>query len=537
MEISVPILKILVINDDQASLLALRALLEVAEGQDRYQVLTAASGKEALRLVLRHDFVVILCDVNMPEMDGFETAEAIRSRPRSAEIPIIFVTAFATDELDRIKGYEQGAFDFVFTPIVPEILAAKVGIFVTLAMKNAELRRRERELRLRADQLTAMNERLNVEMTERRKVERQSGARDEFLAMLGHELRNPLSAINSAASIIGLPGVSATVRPRAMDIINRQTRHLSRIVDDLLDLSRAVSGNIFLSKTQVNFSALAVNTLETFRSTGRFERYSLDTQLDESWVNGDPTRLEQILSNLVDNALKYTQAPGRISLVIQCDDHDVILRVSDNGVGIAAELLPHVFEFFVQGDAVLERANGGLGVGLSLVRRLIEMHDGEIRVESAGVGKGTTVEVRLPRCEPVKIAPDQSQVSFSGNQQTVLLIEDNGDSREMMAEILRAHGYAVLEAADGIEGCRMAKDHLPNFALIDIGLPGIDGYEVARRLRGFEAAKGIQLIALTGYGLEEDKARVLAAGFDLHLVKPVDINYLLGILTPAQSTR
>jgi signal transduction histidine kinase len=523
--------KILVVNDDAASLLALTSLLEQWAEESNYEVLSARSGQDALRQVLRHDFAVILLDVNMPGMDGFETAEAIHQRPRSADIPIIFVTAFLADEIDRLKAYQRGAADFMFTPVIPQVLRAKVQVFVTLATKNEQLKRQTEKLSQRTTELTATNKRLVREMEERRAAERKSSAKDEFLAMLGHELRNPLSAISSAAALLGMAGASPDAQARARLIVQRQSQHLSRIVDDLLDLSRAMSGKILLSRKRLDLGHLVSGCLDTFRATGRTAGYSIDTRLDAGWVDGDATRLEQIATNLIDNALKYTPSGGSIEIAILLDGGDVVLRVRDSGVGIAADLLPHVFDVFVQGAISIDRSQGGLGIGLSLVRRLVELHGGSVSATSAGTSSGSTFEIRLPRAEAAAndAAPAQSEDKNAGKP-TILLIEDNDDGREMMATMLSSFGYPVLEAADGLEGVRIAMAERPGVALVDIGLPGIDGYEVARRLREQEATRAIRLIALTGYGLAEDQRRVLEAGFDLHLVKPVDLNQLLAQL-------
>ena len=527
--------KILVVNDDAASLLALTSLLEQWADESNYEVLSARSGQDALRQVLRHDFAVILLDVNMPGMDGFETAEAIHQRPRSADIPIIFVTAFLADEIDRLKAYQRGAADFLFTPVIPQVLRAKVQVFVTLATKNEQLKRQAEKLSQRTTELTATNKRLVREMEERRAAERKSSAKDEFLAMLGHELRNPLSAISSAASLLGLPGAGAESLARARLIIQRQSQHLSRIVDDLLDLSRAMSGKILLSRKHLDLSTLVASCLDTFRATGRTAGYRIETRLQPGWVDGDATRLEQIASNLIDNALKYTPSGGNIEIAIACEDEDVVLRVRDSGVGIAPDLLPHVFDVFVQGAISIDRSQGGLGIGLSLVRRLVELHGGSVSASSAGNSNGSTFEIRLPRAEAGTSpeAPVHGSAAPAGKP-TILLIEDNDDGREMMATMLSSFGYPVLQAQDGLEGVRVAVDRLPDVALVDIGLPGIDGYEVARRLRQDPATRGIRLIALTGYGLAEDQRRVLEAGFDLHLVKPVEVNNLLEQLAEPQ---
>jgi signal transduction histidine kinase len=522
--------KILVVNDDPASLLALTSLLEQWAEESNYEVLSARSGQDALRQVLRHDFAVILLDVNMPGMDGFETAEAIHQRPRSADIPIIFVTAFLADEIDRLKAYQRGAADFLFTPVIPQVLRAKVQVFVALAMKNEQLKRQAEKLSQRTTELTATNKRLVREMEERRAAERKSSAKDEFLAMLGHELRNPLSAISSASALLGMQGAGPEPVGRARQIIQRQTQHLSRIVDDLLDLSRAMSGKILLSKKRIDIAPLVSNCLDTFRATGRTAGYRISADLQAGWVDGDPTRLEQIATNLIDNAIKYTPAGGSIDIAVATDGEDVVLTVKDSGVGIAPDLLPHVFDIFVQGAISIDRSQGGLGIGLSLVRRLIELHGGSVSADSAGTSNGSTFQIRLPRSEPALAADGPVRVDAAGGKPTVLLIEDNDDGREMMATMLASYGYQVLQASDGLEGVRIASAQLPDVALVDIGLPGIDGYEVARRLRADAGTRDIRLIALTGYGLAEDQRRVLEAGFDLHLVKPVELPALLAQL-------
>ncbi|HEX9172957.1 MAG TPA: response regulator [Telluria sp.] len=518
-------------NDDAASLLALTSLLDQWAEESNYTVISARSGQEALRQVLLHDFAVILLDVNMPGMDGFETAEAIHQRARSADIPIIFVTAFLADEIDRLKAYQRGAADFMFTPVIPQVLRAKVAVFVALATKNEQLKRQADKLSQRTTELTATNRRLVREMEERRDAERKSHAKDEFLAMLGHELRNPLSAISSAASLIGMPAAGPETAGRARLIIQRQSQHLSRIVDDLLDLSRAMSGKILLSRRPLDMATLLSSCLDTFRATGRTGSYRLNVNLNPGWVDGDPTRLEQIATNLIDNALKYTPAGGSIDITLADVADEVVLTVSDSGVGIAPDLLPHVFDVFVQGTISLDRSQGGLGIGLSLVRRLVELHGGSVSAHSDGTSSGSSFVIRLPRVEP----DVPSKTSASSNpgalaKPTVLLIEDNDDGREMMATMLGAYGYSVMQAADGLAGVQSAIDNLPDVALVDIGLPGIDGYEVARRLRDCNETSRIKLIALTGYGLAEDQRRVLEAGFDLHLVKPVDIRLLLEAL-------
>ncbi|MYN05154.1 response regulator [Pseudoduganella sp. DS3] len=523
--------KILVVNDDANSLFALTNLLGQWAAQEGYEVVAARSGEDALREVLMHDFAVILLDVNMPGMDGFETAEAIHQRPRSADIPIIFITAFVADELDRLKAYQRGAVDFLFTPVIPQMLYAKISVFVALATKNEELRRQARQLSQRTTDLIASNQRLLREIEERKTAERASHAKDEFLAMLGHELRNPLSAISSAASLIGLPGVPADSVGHAKKIIQRQSRHLGRIVDDLLDLSRAMSGKILLNRAPLDLAALLNTALETFHATGRLADYDLRADIAPCWVHGDATRLEQVFCNLLDNALKYTAPGGRIEVICDVDDDELTLSIHDSGVGIPAELLPQVFDVFVQGTSTLDRAQGGLGIGLALVRRLVELHGGTVLADSAGPGEGSTFTVHLPCIEHVNESKVPLMETSEQSKPAVLLVEDNDDGREMMAMMLSCYGYPVQHAADGFQGLATAAAARPDIALVDIGLPGIDGYEVARRMRANPDTHHIKLIALTGYGLADDQRRVMDAGFDMHLVKPVDVDQLLRAIT------
>nr|WP_307727975.1 response regulator [Massilia terrae] len=519
----------MVVNDDPASLLALTSLLDQWAAETNYAVVSARSGQEALRQVLLHDFAVILLDVNMPGMDGFETAEAIHQRARSADIPIIFVTAFLADEIDRLKAYQRGAVDFLFTPVIPQILHAKVSVFVALANKNEQLRRQADKLSQRTAELTTSNRQLTREIEERRAIERKSHAKDEFLAMLGHELRNPLSAISSAAALLAMPGAESNTRARA--IIQRQSQHLSRIVDDLLDLSRAMSGKILLNRKPLDLSALVSTCLDTFRATGRTAGYTMNVNLSEAWAEGDATRLEQVACNLIDNALKYTPDGGTIGITVDGTDKEVVFTVSDSGVGIEPELLPHVFDVFVQGSISLDRAQGGLGIGLSLVRNLVELHGGNVHAFSDGDRNGSRFEIRMPRVDAPSVpVPAPHHMPAEHGKPSVLLIEDNDDGREMMASMLGAYDYPVRQAADGLDGVAAASAEPSDVALVDIGLPGIDGYEVARRLRQNPATANMRLIALTGYGLAEDRRRVMEAGFDLHLVKPVDIKLLLEAL-------
>jgi len=360
-------------------------------------------------------------------------------------------------------------------------------------------------------------------------AEQQNRAKDEFLAMLGHELRNPLAAIVNATTVMAHAGMPAAAVERARQIISRQSGHLTRIVDDLLDMGRVHSGKILLERRALRLDLLARDYVKALLENARAGRHALSIEAGEAWVDADPTRMEQIIGNLIDNALKYTPPGGSIVVEVRAEGEEVVLCVSDSGIGIAPDLVPYVFDLFVQGARTLERAQGGLGVGLALVKRLAGMHGGAVTVRSAGTGMGSSFEVRLPRVA----APQQAGHAVAptpSSRQHVLLIEDNQDGRDMMTMMLEAQQYRVTSAPDGFEGLRLAAERMPDVALVDIGLPGIDGYEVARRMRANPATAQIRMVALTGYGQASDRARALDAGFDAHLVKPVELARLMDVL-------
>jgi CheY-like chemotaxis protein len=340
--------------------------------------------------------------------------------------------------------------------------------------------------------------------------------------MLGHELRNPLSAISSAATLLGLEGISMQKAATAKEIIQRQSGQLTRIVDDLLDLSRVMSGRIVLARKPLDLATLVQNCVDTLKISGRTEDYRIELDLAQTFIDADPARMEQVIVNLIDNALKYTPPGGRIDIRLQQLGDEVFFSVRDNGIGMSAELLPRIFDVFVQGERTLDRPQGGLGIGLSLVQQLVSLHDGEIAASSAGLGLGSEMTVRLPRSASQAAQPVESGFTAVSGRLRVLLIEDNIDGREIMAMRLSALGHDVFTAENGPLGIEIAEREKPDVVLLDIGLPEMDGFAVARALRGNPETCSLRLIALTGYGLEEDRIRSLEAGFDMHLVKPVD---------------
>lgn len=368
------------------------------------------------------------------------------------------------------------------------------------------------------------------EQEARRLAEEQVRIRDDFLAMLSHELRNPLSGIVGAAQLLGIESPNPAMKRNAQDILVRQSRHLTRIVDDLLDLARLARGKIKLEMQPVELSAVVESTVSALRVAGRVD-HVLELRLQRMWVQGDRTRIEQVVGNLVTNALKYTPAGGRIDIVLEAQGGIACLDVADTGVGIAPELLPKLFDIFVQGAVSLDRAQGGLGIGLSLVQRLVALHGGTIEAASAGSGAGSTFRLSLPLLvalpQEADPAPQPAGGSGARGGSTVLLVDDNEDGRRMLAGQFEAAGWQVFEAGDGIAGLALARQARPSLAVVDIGLPGIDGYQVARALRADAAFDGMRLVALTGYGQESDRLRALDAGFDAHYVKPLDFAALM----------
>ncbi|HET6576512.1 MAG TPA: response regulator [Fimbriiglobus sp.] len=682
---------ILVVDDLPEKLLVYRTVLEEL-GQT---VVTARSGEEALALVLRHEFAVILLDVSMPGMDGFETAALIRGRKRSAHTPIIFLTAFA-DEVRLAEGYSHGAVDFILTPAAPEILRAKVRVFVDLYRMTQQVRRQAEERvalteektkraaaeeatrrsnflaevsRSLADSLdpdtTAMTlarqavpfladlagvtlagehgqpwrtemawfdpsdlaphtrrltgpdgpddalrgavervlargkpDRLDdldlayPEPTDARirsavvlplrargrtlgvltlafgpsdrrhdpsefalaedlagragialdnarlykDVERADRQKNEFLSMLAHELRNPLAPIRNAAEVLRLAGPEQPQVRWAREVIDRQLSHLVRLVDDLLDVSRITRGKITLKPEPTDLAVVVQHAIEASRPAIEQAKHRLEVHVppEPVWVTGDPARLTQVLTNLLNNAAKYTEEGGRVALGLAREGGEAVVRVRDTGVGIPAEMLGSVFDLFTQVDRSLDRSQGGLGIGLTLVKRLVTKHGGTVEARSDGPGRGSEFVVRLPvlaGAPPAAAVPQPGRPTAACGLR-VLLVDDNVDGADSLAALVRLAGHDARVAHDGPGALATAAAFRPQVVVLDIGLPGLSGYEVARRLRANLDLSGAVLVAVTGYGRDEDREQAREAGFDHHLVKPVDFAQLLDLLRP-----
>lgn len=390
---------------------------------------------------------------------------------------------------------------------------ADAGRLLTQERHSREAAEREREDLLARE--TALRE----------AAERENTAKDQFLALLGHELRNPLAAIAGATAVLSHDRTTPEAREKFLGIIQRQNRHLSHIVNDLLDVSRLMSGKIVLETRRINLAEWVTSCAEALRATEKAAHHEIVVQAEEAWIYGDGVRIEQIVNNLVFNSLKCSPPGTQVLVSVRNDGDRVLLSVQDFGVGISAELLPHVFEPFVQGPPPPGRMSSGLGIGLALVKQLVGLHGGEVRAHSDGPGLGATFTVSLPKAEAGTL-PGKRIARTSAHARHVLLVEDDRDAMAAMSELLRLMGHEVVPAGNRDEALRAIDTHMVDLALIDIGLPGQDGYAVASELRNRAGSRRLPLIALTGFGREADRVRALAAGFDKHLSKPVDPDLL-----------
>ena len=686
---------ILLVDDHEDKLLVLQTILDELDEN----VIIARSVREALKLMLDMEFAVILLDVKMPEMDGFETAALIRGRRQFAHTPIIFVTAYA-DEMQSAEGYSLGAVDYVLAPIVPQVLRTKVGVFVRLHHMTNQIRKqaeerielvREQAARAAAEEsirrssfvaeashilgsslaaeetLTGLTQfavpylgdlcgvvRLDdegeVQWTQlawtagrrgpvsveqatvarlcdeaivgalRRALQssnfevtslenehialaavdsegaprllslgialgrlaihplvargRQLGAllvgassarrfssadlasigdiagrtaialdnallyskiqsadqrKDEFLAMLAHELRNPLAPIRSAVAVMHHVGTQAPLMTWSRQVIDRQVEHLTRLVDDLLDVSRLTQGKIRLEKEAVGLDSIIDRALEVSRPAIDGHRHKLQVKLPPAPVmlDADPVRLAQVFANLLNNAAKYTPEEGEIAVGAQVRGDKVLVSIKDNGCGIPHDMLPQIFDLFTQANRSLARSEGGLGIGLTLARNLVEKHGGRLEAHSDGPGNGSEFTVELPMLAEVS-QNSAKQLAARGvaGSRRILLIDDNNDANETMGALLGLWGHEVRTALDGTTALQVAVEFGPDLIFCDLGLPGMDGYEVVRRLRERMLDAIPVIVALTGYGRDEDRLLTSEAGFDGHLVKPVEFERL-----------
>jgi PAS domain S-box-containing protein len=627
--------RILNVNDDEATRYVLSRMLRRAG----YQVLEAATGRAGVELAETQAPEMVLLDVKLPDISGFDVCQRLRANPKTAGILVLHTSATFVTPDKRVEGLQRGADAYLAQPFEPEELLATVnalfrqrssgnghveascgwhatfdaiGSAIAYLGKDGAIRstnrvmaamlgappnelvgrsfeevaaeafgRREiapiralcrsrcaltRELAiderfyqvatdpmLRADGefvgvvLTFADvtdrKRLFLELEKRSEALAQADVRkDEFLAMLAHELRNPLAAVTTAIHLLDLEPPRSDTEVRLRTTLARQTKHLTRLVDDLLDVARVTRGKVTLQSDRVDLRKIVQQALAATEHAfvARHQLVVVVLGEGEFPVTGDATRLEQVVANLLSNAAKYTEPGGRIDVQLsrQPESHGgerAVLRVKDSGIGIAPEMLTQIFDVFVQVDQSLARGQGGLGIGLTVVRKLIELHGGTVHAMSEGVGKGAEFAVSLP----LLATPASDARAGTGHASSttiprglrVLVIEDNIDGAEMVAALLAKWGCVVETAHDGRSGLERALRMKPDIALVDIGLPALDGYSIAERLKGAQETKRTFRIAMTGYGRGEDRARALDVGFHEHLVKPLDMTKLRNILT------
>jgi signal transduction histidine kinase len=564
---------ILLVDDQPARLLTYEAIL----GDLGYSLVKAGSGRDALRCLMETDFAAILLDVSMPDMDGFETAALIREHPRFESTPIIFVTAVHMTDMDQLRGYQIGAVDYVYVPVVPEILRGKVQVLAdlhthrrellrlnrTLEAANAELQEAQRRLRdentrkleklnhnlaLANAELETRNALLHNEVTERENAQRelQSAAerKDQFLAMLAHELRNPLSAVHNAVQVIRNQALSDPQMLSMSELLGRQVNHLARLVDDLLDVSRVSTGRVRLRVERVDLVDVVRQAIEMSQPTIRQREQSLEWNPPgmEFPVDGDAVRLIQVVDNLLRNASQYTESGGVIAVSLDADAPDAarqkgtaILRVRDNGIGIPATMLEQVFELFSQVTPSFTHSRGSLGIGLSLVRSLVALHGGSVAATSEGPGAGSEFVVKLPLRKEETVPTMHATLTRSPSKEPsralrLLIVDDNQDSVDALGMWLRIEGHEVEIAYSGEDALTRAAANRPDAVVLDLALPGIDGYDVARRLRAQAGFDRVCLIAMTGFGAYADRERARQSGFDHHMVKPIDYDVFSQLL-------
>ena len=490
-----------------------------------WQVTAVADGAQALSLAFASAPDLVLTDVMMPVLDGFALIRALRDDPRTASVPVVMLSA-RVGEGPRVAGLAAGANDYLVKPFSARELLARVSTHLELG-----------RLRRAADALLAEREQLLLREREaRREVELALRAKDDFLAMLGHELRNPLAPIVTALQLLRLRGNDPAEREHT--IIERQVTHLTTLVDDLLDISRITQGKIELKRESIEMSVVVARAVEIASPLFEQRRHALVVDVPQQGVAAfvDPTRFAQVISNLLTNAAKYTEVGGRVVISVESIAGAVTLSVSDNGIGIAEEMLPRVFDIFMQERQASDRAHGGLGLGLAIVRSLVRMHGGTVSASSGGRGAGSSFVIRLPAVvvadQPQREMPLVAPVQVvPGGVRRVLVVDDNTDAAELLARAMCEFGCETQIAHDGPSALAVIESFRPELALLDIGLPVMDGYELAQLIRNRPNAEPIYLVAVTGYGQKSDIEQALAAGFDEHLTKPVDILQLKALVS------
>jgi signal transduction histidine kinase len=523
--INVPMINILLVDDEQRNLDALEVILD----DPRYRVLRADNADGALLLLLEHEIAAIVLDIKMPGVSGFELAKMIKGVKKFREIPIVFLTAYLVEDQDVIAGYGAGAVDYLSKPVNPQILRHKIAVFAELFWKTRAL----------AELNETLEERVRERPAELEKSEaalRAAGLqKDAFLATLAHELRNPLAPLRTGLDLLLRAPPTAENVTRTLTAMNRQLDHMVRLIDDLLDLSRVSRGMLELRKARADLNVVveaAIETAQPFidsrKQTCRFEAGA------PVFALLDATRIAQVVGNLVHNASKYTAVGGEICVEISAAAGNATIRVIDLGAGIPASQLERVFDMFAKIERSVPNANGGLGIGLALSRQLALLHEGSLVAHSPGEGHGATFTLTLPLVEvapAMSVAGQADAAGVSGDEGlSIVLIEDNEDAAELLAIWLAQMGHQVRVGRSGPEGLALVSEVAPQLVLCDLGLPGMSGLEVCKHVRALDLPSQPVMVAVTGWGMAEDRQRTREVGFDHHLVKPVAPDTLLDIL-------
>jgi two-component system CheB/CheR fusion protein len=512
--------------------LVMTPALEIVAVSDAY---LRATMTKRVDIMGRHLFDVFPDNPDDPTATGVRNLTTSLNRVLAEKRP----DAMAIQKYDiRRPEAEGGHFEERYwSPVNSPVLGAGGEVLYIIhrvedVTEFIRLKQEGREQQVFNETLRIHNERMESEVYlragERDEAKAANQAKDDFLAMLGHELRNPLAAIAAAAEILKRTGTTTGTGGQARSVIERQIRHLKRLVDDLLDAARVQAGKVTLDKKVVNLAEAVEQAVSVVRGANAEFEHPIEVDAESVGVKVDPTRLEQILVNLLSNAVKFTPADRTIRVSVRAEDEAAVLTVDDEGIGISPEILPRIFDLFFQGERSAARSEGGLGIGLTLVKRLTELHGGTVEARTGGLGRGSTFVVRLPKVLIPGHVGRRAQSRLRGNRR-VLVIEDNADARDMLKTWLELEGHEVLEAVNGVEGVKALLNERPDVAFVDIGLPLMDGYDVARAVRR-QADHGTRLVALTGYGQADDRRRAFDAGFDDFVVKPVDPARLSQIL-------
>ncbi len=497
--VSAPPPLILNVDDTDAARYAKTRILQRAG----LRVIEAGSGSEALEMAQNEAPDLVLLDTKLPDINGFEVCRQLKQDPHTSMVLVLQTSASYLASPDKVRALDSGADNYLFEPIEPEELVANVRALLRLGRVERELRDMDRR-------------------------------KDEFLAILAHELRNPLGPIRNAVELLrSLDPHASPAQENARRVILRQTDHMVRLVDDLLDVSRISQGKIALRRAPVELCALLRSTVETAEPNMASRQHLLTVQLPDHdiWVDGDSVRLAQVVGNLLNNAAKFTAPGGRIALTACLEDHNAVIRVTDNGIGIDPEQAASIFDLFAQAGHSPDRVQDGLGIGLSLVRTLVKLHGGDVQAVSAGEGKGATFEVRLPTL-PGTPQADETDCGAAKpavrptDAYRILVVDDNVDSAEIVSALLQFAGHEVHMANDGASAIEAALRLQPDVIFLDIGLPDMSGVEVAETMRRNPQLAKTVLVALTGYGQDKDRMGAMAAGFNHHLTKPVNMETL-----------